>query len=127
MLPPQVASCPRISVAFLMLAVLCASCAPTGLSNARQKIAAGQYDSAHQDLVSLKAREKNLNQAQRREVDDDFCLTEFMIGRPAYPLSEQHRACADASAEPGSQSGPMLEKVDAEYLSDSPRTVDDAL
>ena len=127
MYPPHLVPHRRTSVVLLTFAILCASCAPAGLSNARKKIAAGQYDSAHGDLVALKTKEKNLDPAQRREVDDDFCLTEFMIGRPTYPLGEQHRACADAAAEPGSQSGPMLEKVDAEYLSDSARRVDDAL
>jgi hypothetical protein len=100
------------------LALAISGCAPSALSAARHNIAQGQYAAAHQQLVDLSSHNANLSPAERREVKDDFCLTEFMIGRPQYSLHEQRRACSDATAEPGSQSGQMLARVEDETRKD---------
>ncbi len=96
------------------LALALSGCAPSALSSARRNIAQGQYAAAHQQLIELSAHRANLNPAERRELKDDFCLTEFMIGRPQYSLHEQRRACLDATSEPGSQSGQMLARIEDE-------------
>ena len=74
---------------------------------------AGDYAGAHRELTALDSRADKLSPAERREVKDDLCLTEFIIGHPAYRLKEQQRACADAMAEPGSRSGDVLARIDA--------------
>jgi hypothetical protein len=88
------------------------ACAPSALSSARQKIAAGQYSAARGDLLALEARQSELSQSQRREVKDDLCLADFMIGQPTYSLSEQRRQCEEAAKEPGSQSAQLIARID---------------
>ena len=85
-------------------------CAPTALSSARQKMAAGQYAQARQELLAIPFDQ--LTNSQRREVKDDLCLSEFMLGEPAYSVGEQRRVCGDAAKEPYSQSAQVLEKID---------------
>jgi hypothetical protein len=106
---------PRVTlqiVAATMLASMLAGCAPSALSTARSQIAAGNYAAAHQELVALSARENTLSASERREVKDDLCLSDFMIGRPAFTLSEQRSVCAAAMKEPGSQSASIIGKID---------------
>ncbi len=119
--PRQTAPCPSIATASRFgrliatgLALVLSGCVPSALSSARHSIAQGQYAAAHQQLVELSAHSAKLSPAERRELKDDFCLTEFMIGRPQYSLHEQRRACSDAAAEPGSQSGQMLGRIEDE-------------
>ena len=99
-------------VAATMLASMLAGCAPSALSAARSQIAAGNYTAAHQELVTLSAHENTLSASDRREVKDDLCLSDFMLGRPAYTLSEQRSVCAAAMKEPGSQSASIIGKID---------------
>jgi hypothetical protein len=63
-------------------------------------------------LVALEANPDKLGVAERREVKDDLCITEFTIGRPSFSLREQRRACAEAITEPGSESGEVLTRID---------------
>ena len=74
---------------------------------------AGDYAGAHRELSALDARADKLTPDERREVKDDLCLTEFIIGHPAYSSKEQQRACAEALTEPGSRSGDVLARIDA--------------
>jgi len=74
---------------------------------------AGDYVAAHRELAALDARADKLTPAERREVKDDLCLTEFVIGQPTFRFKEQQRTCADAVAEPGSQSAEVLVRIDA--------------
>jgi len=100
-------------------------CAPTALSSARQKIAAGQYASAHSELLAIPLGD--LNDAQRREVKDDLCVSVFMLGEPTYSSTEQRRVCSDAAAEPGSQSEQFVAKIDDQVRQASSTRVDAAL
>ena len=94
----------------LALAAVAAGCAPSSLSSANRQISAGNFVAARQDLIALSAR-KDLTPAERREVNDDLCLSDFMIGRPAISLAEQRRTCTVAVNEPGSQSGAIMEQL----------------
>ena len=76
----------------------------------RHELAVGEYTKAHQDLA-LVAHYDKLTQAERREVEDDLCLTEYLIGQGSYPWSEQQRTCSEALAEPGSVSGAILARI----------------
>jgi hypothetical protein len=114
----------RAGLAAIGLALLVSGCAPSALSGARHNIAAGQYAAAHQQLMDLSAHGANLTPSEHREVNDDICLTEFMIGRPQYTLHEQQRVCSEAAAAPGSQSTQMLARVDDQLRQElSARTV----
>jgi len=55
--------------------------------------------------------DEQLTRAEQREVKDNLCLTEYLIGQGSYPLSEQQRACSEALAEPGSVSGAILARI----------------
>jgi hypothetical protein len=103
-----------------------AGCAPVALTGARDKIAHGQYAQAHHALLELSMR-TDLSPTERREVEDDLCLSEFMIGRPAYSLNEQRRQCAAAAAQPGSQSADELARVDAQIRDIAAAAVETAL
>jgi len=96
--------------AVAMLVIFAAGCATSALSTVRQKMAAGQYAAARQELLALPLDQ--LSASERREVKDDICLSEFMLGEPAYSVVEERRVCADAAAEPGSQSAQIVEKLD---------------
>lgn len=103
------------------------ACAPTALSSARQKIAAGQYAAAREELLALESHEGDLTGSQRREVKDDLCLSDFVIGQPSFSLSEQRRVCAEAAKEPGSQSAQLVERIDAATRKSSAQKVTAAL
>jgi len=77
----------------------------------RRELGAGQYAQAHQVLVLAAQHSGDLSDAERREVKDDLCLTEYLIGPPSYPLPEEERVCARALGEPGSVSGPNLAQI----------------
>src|SRR5215831_2782257 len=81
------------------------------LSAIRRELAAGEYTKAHQGLTVLAPHYEQLSPAQRREVKDDLCLTEYLIGEGSYPLSQQQRSCSEALAEPESASGAILARV----------------
>jgi hypothetical protein len=81
------------------------------LSRVRRELAAGQYAQAHQDLAIAAQHPSDLSDAERREVKDDLCLTEYLIGPISYPLPEEERVCAQALEEPGSVSGPNLAQI----------------
>lgn len=87
-----------------------AGCAPSSLSSAHRQISAGNFVAARQDLIALSAR-KDLTPGERREVNDDLCLSDFMIGRPTVSLAEQRRTCMVAMSEPGSQSGAIMAQL----------------
>jgi hypothetical protein len=95
----------------IAVAVELSACAPSALSAARSQIAAGNYSAARQELVALSSR-TDLSASERREVKDDLCECDFMIGRPTYTLAEQRRVCLDASKEPGSQSSSIIAQID---------------
>ena len=100
------------AVVAIALALSLAACAPSALSSARSQISAGNYPAARQELVALSAR-PDLSESERREVMDDLCLCDFMIGRPTYSLAEQRGICARAMKEPGSQSESIVAQIDA--------------
>ena len=99
--------------ALALCCALAAGCAPSALSSARSQIAAGNFMAARRELVALSDR-KNLSSSERREVRDNLCLSDFMIGRPTVSLAEQRRTCAAAMAEPGTQSGTITAQLDAQ-------------
>ena len=88
---------------------------------------AGDYVGAHRELSTLDARADKLTPAERREVKDDLCLTEFIIGHPTFRLKEEQRTCADAVEEPGSQSGDVLARIDAAIEEKDDRRVEAAI
>ena len=106
--------------------VAVSGCAPIALTTAREKMSRGEYAAAHQQLVELSER-SDLSTTQRREVYDDLCLSEFMIGRPAYPLSEQRIRCSAAAAQPGSDSTTVLARIDARIRDNAAHEVEIAL
>src|SRR5262249_31201097 len=65
--------------------------------------------------------------AERREASDDLCMTEFVVGAPTYSLLRQHQTCARAAAEPGSESGERLAKIDAAIRQEQETEMDQAL
>ncbi len=106
---------PRLAlnvVAVTALASMLGGCAPSALSSARSQIAAGNYAAAHRQLVALAADEKKLSASERREVKDDLCLSDFMLGKPTFTIAEQRSVCAAAMKEPGSQSASIVAKID---------------
>ncbi len=107
------------------IVVLVSGCAPTALSSARQKMAAGQYAAARQELLAIPL--DTLSDSQRTEVKDDLCFSVFMLGEPTYSSGEQRRVCADASKEPGSQSAQFVEKIDDRIRRTSSEKVNAAL
>jgi hypothetical protein len=111
--------------ALASLVALVAGCAPAALSSVRQKMAAGQYAAARQELLAIGLG--TLNDAQRREVKDDLCLSTFMLGEPAYSISEQRRVCADAAKEAGSKSEEFVQKIDDEVRQSASSKVNAAL
>ncbi|MGO9454764.1 MAG: hypothetical protein ACLQDV_27515 [Candidatus Binataceae bacterium] len=110
-------------------ALICAiaGCAPSALREARSKLNAGDYAGAHQELVALSAHEDQLTPAERRELKDDLCITEFTIGRSTYPLKEQRRACADAARESDSSSAEVLARIDATMADSDAEQVETAI
>lgn len=102
-----------LALALLAVVLACSGCAPSALSSVRQKIAAGQYAAARQELLGLQAHPEELGESEMREVKDDLCLSEFMIGAPTYSFTEQRRICVDGAREPESQSGQLVAKINA--------------
>ncbi len=105
----------RIGLQFGAATALASSiwgCAPSALTSARSQIAAGNYAAAHQQLVTLSANQDKLSASERREVKDDLCLSDFMLGRPSFTIAEQRSVCADAMKEPGSQSATIMARID---------------
>ncbi len=101
----------QIVVATALVSLL-AGCAPSALTSARSQIAAGNYAAAHQQLLALSAHESDLSASERREVKDDLCLSDFMLGRPSFTIAEQRSVCADAMKDPGSQSATIMARID---------------
>ncbi len=113
---------------FLLCALLSvAGCAPSALSSARSKMLAGDYVGAHRELTALAVHPDKLSPAERREVKDDLCVTEFTIGRPTYSLREQQRTCTEASAEPGSRSAEVLTRIDTSILQADDNQIENAI
>ncbi len=96
----------------IALAAGLSGCAPSALTAARSQIAAGNYPAARQELVALSAHGNDFSASERREVKDDLCLCDFMIGRPTFTLAEQRGVCADAAKEPDSQSSSIIARID---------------
>jgi hypothetical protein len=115
------------AIALLLLAVTTGGCTNSALTSARRELAAKQYATAHQHLVLAARQENQLSAGERREVKDGLCLTEFMIGAPAYPLSEQGRVCAQAAIEPGSESAALLTKIQASITRSASQEIATAL
>ena len=112
--------------AILMAAIAIGSgCATSPLADARSSIARGDYLSARIQLRAVQATE--LNDAERIELNDDVCLVDFMIGRPAVPLSSQWSTCAAAARMQGSRSGPLLARIDETLRGDYSDAVNGAL
>lgn len=114
----------------LVLAFAFAGCAllrPSPLSSVRKQIAAGQYASARQELLGLEAHPEQLSTDEMREVKDDICLSEYMVGAPTYSLAEQRRVCADAASETGSKSAQLLAKINESMRKSAAESVDAAL
>jgi hypothetical protein len=113
--------------AIALLAACLPGCAPSALTAARSHIAAGNYAAARHELVTLDAHSKTLSAGERREVKDDLCLSDFMLGQPSFTLAEQRRVCAVAMQEPGSQSGGIVARIDDEMRNRDARAVEAAL
>ncbi len=99
-----------------LLLVVCflgaSACQNAALVSAQREAAAGQYDAAHRDYEAALHRPGKLDQQQRRQALDGVCLTEYLIGPPNYSLDRQYSDCAKAAAEPGSESGGTLIKIE---------------
>jgi hypothetical protein len=115
------------AIAIASIAAGLSGCAPSALTAARSQIAAGNYAAARHELVTLDANSKKLSAGERREVKDDLCLSDFMLGQPSFTLAEQRRVCAEAMLEPGSQSGGIMARIDEATRSRDARAVETAL
>jgi len=120
-------SVPRTLVicAIVAFTMFVSGCAVSRLSSIRQKMAAGQYAAARQELLAIPVG--SLSPSERREVKDDICLSEYMLGEPSYSIGERRRVCADAASEPGSQSAQFVQKLDDEIRRSSYEKVNAAL
>jgi hypothetical protein len=114
----------RLSVAGLLFVL--AGCASTALRGARADLAAGNYQAAHQELLAARSV-PDLRESQRREIDNDLCVTEYKIGAPAYPLDEQDKACTTAAAEGATTSAELEAKVSERRLTAASKEVNDAI
>jgi hypothetical protein len=112
-------------VAIAALVAFAWGCAISALSSVRQKMAAGQYAAAREELLAMP--QDRLSPVERREVKDDLCVSEFMLGEPHFFLTEQRRVCADAATEPGSQSAQLVAKIDDQVRKASSEKVSAAL
>lgn len=101
---------PVLRALMVAMMLLAAACTSSALWSVRRELGQGQYVQAHQKLRQLSSS-TDLSSAERREIDDDLCLSEFEIGAPSYPLSEQRRICGQAAAEPDSRSAPVLARL----------------
>jgi hypothetical protein len=115
------------TLALTAAAVAVSGCAPSALSTTRQQMAAGQYATAHRELVALLANPRNLSAGELREAKDDLCLIEHRIGPPAYPLAAQRQTCLAAAREPGSQSAATLAAIERSMRSEAANRVEHAL
>jgi len=95
--------------------VLCSltACTNAMLASAQRKLAAGQYQDAQHDLSAVLSQPGRLNDRERRIAQDGLCQAEFALGEPTYSLSRQHRDCAIAANQPGSDSQVRLARIDA--------------
>jgi hypothetical protein len=116
-----------LAAVVLAAAGLAGGCAPAALRSARTNIQSGHYLEARQDLLKLRAQRNSLSADQRREVNDDLCMTDFMIGRPTRSLREQRETCAQAVAEPGSKSADYLARINQEIAAADAAAVEHAL
>lgn len=89
-----------------------AGCANQSLRAARTAIAAGDYSTAHQELVTAR-NAPGLSAGERREIADDLCLTESKVGAPAYPTAEQLSVCRNAANLGATQSATLLAGIAA--------------
>jgi hypothetical protein len=111
----------------MLLALVAAGCTNSALASARRNLAERNYAAAHRELLLAAQQQQALSSDERREVNDDLCLTEFMIGPPSYPLSEQQRMCSQAASVLGSESGATLKRVQGLMRLSASRDVEDAL
>jgi hypothetical protein len=96
----------------LLLTISLCGCANTEITAAQEELTKGDYVAAHEKFVAASHSPK-LTAGERRELADGLCLTETNIGPPQYPLAEQRRRCANAAAQAGSSSGPVLARIDS--------------
>ena len=89
-----------------------AGCANESLRAARSALAAGDYTTAHQELLTARDDPK-LSPGQHREIADDLCLTEYKVGAPAYPTAEQLSICREAANGGTEQSTALLAGIEA--------------
>jgi hypothetical protein len=117
-----------IGAALLALIVpVLSGCTNAMLASARSNIAAGNYAEAHQKLETAMQNPAALKPGEQREVKDDLCMTEFVIGAPTYSLLRQHQTCEQAAREPGSVSGERLAKIDATIRDQDEAQIEHAL
>jgi hypothetical protein len=112
-----------ITVAFCIVS---SGCVNSSVQAARDEIAAGRYASAHKYLVAAQHNDK-LSARERREVLNGLCLTEYRVGAPAYPLTEQARTCSIATERPGSPSATILVKIEEAQRADLANEIEAAL
>lgn len=109
----------------MTLIAVMAGCATSPLADARSSIARGDYPAARAQLRA--AQSADLTSSERLELGDDLCLVDFMIGRPAVPLSSQWSTCAAAANIQGSRSGSLLARIDDTLRGDYSDAVNNAL
>jgi hypothetical protein len=103
-----------------------AGCASAPLREARSELAAGRYADAHQQLLAAR-EESGLSARRQREIDKDLCLTEFKLGAPSYPLTEQYSACTQATREGASESADLAAKILTEQRTALVATINKAI
>ncbi|MGH7865318.1 MAG: hypothetical protein ACREQB_10030 [Candidatus Binataceae bacterium] len=99
------------SATMMTIVALLAGCATSPLADVRSSIARTNYVAARGYLLSIQVAD--LSGAEQLEAGDDLCLVNFMIGKPAVPLSSQLSTCAAAASMHGSHSGALLARIDA--------------
>jgi hypothetical protein len=110
----------------LLAGGLLTGCAGASLRAARSAIAAGDYPTAHQELVAAR-NDPRLSDRQRREVADDLCLTEYKVGAPAYPTAEQLSICREAANAGAGQSATLLATIAASQRTAETNNINQAI
>src|SRR5271154_3191598 len=115
-----------LSIIVVILALFASGCVNSEIAAGRNELSKGDYAAAHAKFLAASQSPK-LSASERRELSDGLCLTEFKLGPPEYPRTEQLQTCSAAAAQPGSSSAPIVASIEAAELADTDSMVHQAL
>jgi hypothetical protein len=124
--PNRFANALTLSLIAAIFALLASGCVNSEIAAGRADLSKGDYAAAHAKFLAASQSPK-LSASERRELSDGLCLTEFKLGPPEYPRTEQLQTCSVAAAQPGSSSAPIVASIEAAELADTDTMVNQAL